>query len=289
MKVAVLGATGLLGHTVAHYLSNRGFEVTAYARQYEFARKILPKAAEYLAIRYPDWLTNQYLYNFDYTINCIVVRNPIADAKGYEEAITWNTKLVHNLAQNHHFGKIIHVSTDDVFPKRKGIYGEDSPHECTNLYSMTKSLSEIPAPNVMTFRCSIVGHEVVTRSNPSLLEWFLSQKKSVRGFLNHQWNGLTALQFAKICETAIKEEIFFPGQVQHLVPADLVHKYDLLNLFKKAYKKKIEIVPTNADFDMKRVLYTQNCCDHSFLWGHKPKTIAEMVAEMREYNAKHGV
>ena len=57
--------------------------------------------------------------------------------------------------------------------------------------------------NKYLLRGSIVGPEAA--QGKSLLNWFLNQSEGkVNGFIDHMWNGITTLNFAKIVHGMIK-------------------------------------------------------------------------------------
>ena len=67
-------------------------------------------------------------------------------------------------------------------------------------------------------RGSIVGPE--RGEGKSLLNWFLSQNSNkVNGFIDHMWNGITTLNFAKIVDGMIKNNNF-NTYTQHVLPKD---------------------------------------------------------------------
>lgn len=75
--------------------------------------------------------------------------------------------------------------------------------------------------------------------------------------------------------------------VQHIVPADIVTKYLLLNLIRHEYgRTDIDLHPVKAVQDKDMTLSTENEVLNSLLWksaGYEEiPTIAEMIKELRE-------
>jgi hypothetical protein len=96
-----------------------------------------------------------------------------------------------------------------VFNGAEGGYVESSPHTAMDIYGRSKSLGESESATII--RTSIIGEELSNKL--SLVEWVKSQAgKSVNGYLNHFWNGITCLQFAKICDYMLKNDLFWKGQ-----------------------------------------------------------------------------
>lgn len=207
----------------------------------------------------------------DNIVNCIGVIKPYCD--DIERAIKVNALFPHQLPAG-----TIQIATDCVYSGDKGNYVETDLHDATDVYGKTKSLGE--APHLKNLRCSIIGPE--EKNHISLLDWFLSQDKA-NGFTNHKWNGITTLAFSKIVQGVIKNNIELPS-LQHIVPADVVTKAELLRIIARAYGKNTPITDAQADVVIDRTLSTNNPDLNKLLWesagyDHIP-TIEELVIEM---------
>lgn len=139
-----------------------------------------------------------------------------------------------------------------VFSGKDGLYLEHSPHDCIDVYGKTKSLGE---PNDCTvIRTSIIGEEV--NQSKSLLEWIKSMKdKTVYGYTNHIWNGLTCLQLAKIFEDIIINEKYWRG-VRHIFSPHPISKHHLIKLISNIYDLNITINPLTLPVKCDRSLAT---------------------------------
>lgn len=249
-KILVLGRTGMLGGIVLDYLSkNEKFQVVGTSRKRVVsglnfdAEKFLFTPKKY-----------DYIRDFDYIVNCIGVIKPFCrddDSVGIRNAVAVNAFFPHQL-NNFLKGsktKIIQIATDCVFTGRVGKYKEDSPHDALDVYGKTKSLGEAFEGNFLNIRCSIIGFEKNTKN--SLLEWFLMQEEGakLKGFSHHSWNGVTTLQFAKLVEKIIEEKLFakliLTSHIHHFVPNHTVDKFQLLEIFKRVFKRKVEIEEVN--------------------------------------------
>jgi len=144
---------------------------------------------------------------------------------------------------------LIHFSTDGVFDGKRGSYLESDDSNAKDWYGETKYLGELNEEHTLTLRISIIGFELMHKK--SLLEWFLSQKNSVRGFKKAIFSGPSTLEMARIIEHII---INFKERwgVYH-VASGAISKYDLLCLIKKAFNLKLEIIP-DEDFQCDRSL-----------------------------------
>lgn len=207
----------------------------------------------------------------DWVVNAIGKIKPYCD--DVVSAIKVNALFPHTLPAT-----TLQIATDCIYSGKKGKYVESDPHDATDVYGKTKSLGE--APHIKNLRCSIIGPEIKTHT--SLLDWFLSQTEA-NGFTNHLWNGITTYHFSKICQGIIREGIELPT-LQHIVPADVVTKAELLRIIAKAYGKKIKVNDVEAPEAIDRTLDTHNKAKNREIWkaaGYdKPPTVQEMVEEM---------
>ena len=147
---------------------------------------------------------------------------------------------------------------------------------------MSKVVGEVKASNKFITRASIVGPE--PGEGKSLLNWFLNTKdEAVNGFKNHHWNGITTLNYAKIVNGMI-EENYKDIQLHHLIPQDIVNKYELLKLFSEYFDKEIVINSVEADVEIDRTLETNNPEINELIWklgGYSSvQTIQENIEEL---------
>jgi dTDP-4-dehydrorhamnose reductase len=182
---------------------------------------------------------------------------------------------------------VLQIATDCVYSGAKGNYQEPDPHDALDVYGKSKSLGEVKSEYMHHIRCSIIGPEPYTKV--SLLEWFRGQAKSatVKGFTNHEWNGVTTLEFAKVCHGIIKSRMDVPG-LHHLVPGSRITKGDLLECFAAAFNRediRIEKAPAASVID--RTLTTRDEALNRKLWqsaGYvQPPSIPEMVDNLAKF------
>jgi dTDP-4-dehydrorhamnose reductase len=263
-SIIVLGKTGMLGSMVYIYLKkNKNFKVIGTQRNES-------KDIDIKFFDVPEFIADQDKFNFlkkaDHIINCIGIIKPYCkdnDPEGVVKAIQVNALFPHILSKflERSKTKVIQIATDCVYSGLVGAYLENAPHDALDVYGKTKSLGEVQANNLLNIRCSIIGPEI--KGKLSLLEWFLSQAEGaeITGFENHLWNGITTLQFAQLCEMIISKSLFEAlckeSKVHHYTPNSTVNKYELLNIFKDAFKKKVKITKGNAPVSVDRTLKTQ--------------------------------
>jgi len=281
MRVLVLGPSGMLGSMVLKYLTSKGIWTSCVGRSALDVGRVTGLEANLV----------DALEGYDWAINAIgMIKCHIKDdsATDVMKAIKINSIYPRYLARAAEATgcKIINIATDCVYSGAIGDYIETSPHDPTDVYGKTKSLGEVPSPNMMHLRCSIVGPELKTHK--SLLDWFLGHAPgtTLNGFSHHHWNGITTLHFAKLCEGVINNNICLDG-IQHVVPGNRMNKEEMLNLFKRVYCRDYEIVSSSSGAAINRTLVTNRPDKNLELWSAagymSPPTIEDMVNELRSF------
>ena len=221
MKVFVFGKTGMLGNYVYLYFKNyTDYETIGITRK-DIDITDINESSLKAKLYHLDIKEN------DVIINCAGVIKQRNNAETVDFILV-NSIFPHRLnsicmKENY---KFINISTDCTFSGKKGNYTEYSDHDATDVYGVSKSLGE--PVEATTIRTSIIGEEL--HNFCSLIEWVKSNKnKEVNGYINHFWNGITCLQFAKVCKYMIDNNIFWSG-VKHITSPDCISKYDLIKL-----------------------------------------------------------
>lgn len=238
MRVLVLGKNGMLGGYVYSYLT-KYFDVIGTTR-----RELDAMKADI------DFVASNIKSN-DVVINCIGIIPQRGDFKKIDFVATNSMfPLIVQEACNIKGAKFIHITTDCVFNGLRGAYNEHAIHDAQDIYGTTKSLGEPPDATVI--RTSIIGEEKLNFC--SLLEWVkLNKGKEVSGFTNHLWNGVTCLEFAKVCKHIIDDDIFWPG-VKHITSPKPITKYNLVKLISEVYNLHIKVIPHKTKIDCDRTL-----------------------------------
>lgn len=298
-RVAVLGATGMLGSMVLDHLAGSGsYELVATTRRREPPGGLDEKFDGVLWKRLDAAADDrtalaEALAGCRWAINAIGVIKPYIHDDDLDEvarAIRVNSLFPQALAREAERAgcTVLQIATDCVYSGRDGGYDEERPHDALDAYGRSKSLGEARSPAMRHLRVSIIGPE--PKSNVSLLEWFLGQERdgSVGGFRNHLWNGVTTLQFAKLCRGIIERQTDLP-HLHHLVPGDAVDKLELLRIFAREYDRQdLTIRPTEAAQAIDRTLATADDELNRALWSaagyDRPPSVAEMVGELAAYD-----
>jgi dTDP-4-dehydrorhamnose reductase len=297
--IGILGASGMLGSMMLDVLSrDKKLKLIATVREEELAAhgRNRYKNIEWQILDAEDTdLTKlvKVLGDASWVINNIGIIKPYIHDDNPEEverAITVNSLFPHKLAHAAALTgtKVLQIATDCVYSGAKGQYVETDLHDALDVYGKTKSLGETHLSNVYHLRCSIIGPE--PNSYLSLLEWFRRQPQNaqVKGFTNHQWNGVTTFHFANICRGIITTKNMTLPHLQHVVPAGIISKAELLEIFAKEYQRwDITINPVEAKIVIDRTLATKHDSQNQALWAaagySDPPSIPQMVSEMAAF------
>lgn len=282
-NVLILGATGMLGHTLLSDFSRREhFAVHATARHREgLSRWFAPELLERIStpVDAGDFASLVRVLEEvrpEVVINCIGVIKQLAAAHDPIACITINALFPHRLAiECARIGaRLIHISSDCVFSGNKGGYVESDFPDGDDLYGRSKLLGEVDYPHAVTLRTSIIGHELTT--SVSLIDWFLTQENQVRGFTKAIYSGFPTVEMARIIAEVVIPHPELCG-LYHVSSAP-ISKFDLLGLVREEYGKTIEIEP-----------YDGFVCDRSLnssrfraATGYVPPAWGEMVTRMHE-------
>lgn len=272
-KIIVLGASGMLGRYVFDYFDIMNYEVIGVNRDTIDASNITENEL------YNIFNNTLKLKSGDVIINCMGTIKPRVDQLGDLNAILVNSVFPRILANaTNKLGiNLIHPTTDCVYSGLKGNYDENDKYDINDVYGMSKAIGE---PNNCTvIRTSIIGEE--KGQSRSLVEWVKSSANTtINGFTNHFWNGITCLEFAKVCEKIIKDDMFWIG-IKH-VHSNTLNKYELVNLINKIYGLNITIIeketPTKCDRSMSSIYNTQNMFNIP--------TLEQQIIEMKNFYEK---
>jgi dTDP-4-dehydrorhamnose reductase len=256
--VLIIGASGMLGHTLFFNLSKEeSLDVFATVRNRDELAKRFP--SEYLKriISGIDTDNVDALVKViaeikpDVVINCVGIIKQLDESKDSLKSISVNALFPHRMATicAAAGSRFIQIGTDCVFDGSKGNYSEDDRSDAYDLYGKTKYLGEVDYPNCVTLRTSIIGHEL--KGKRSLVEWFLAQQGEVRGYANAIYSGFPTVEMARIISRYVIPNQDLSG-LYH-VSSEPISKLELLRLIVDRYNKEIDIVPFD-DFYIDRSL-----------------------------------
>jgi dTDP-4-dehydrorhamnose reductase len=249
MRFLILGGDGMLGHQLykrlrlAHEAKvTLRQELAAYRDCGTFDRD---NAYVGVDVRRTETLLEVLAdYHPAAVVNAVGIVKQRAAAQESIQSIEINALLPHRLAVlcRAMGARLIHLSTDCVFSGRNGNYSETSLPDPEDLYDRTKLLGEVQDGRCITLRTSMIGPELKRKTG--LLEWFLAQSGTVKGYRNAIFSGFTTLEMSRIIERLAVE---FPRAhgIYHVSSAP-ISKYELLLLIKRKLGLKVEIVPDDA-------------------------------------------
>lgn len=238
--VAVVGASGMLGFAVSEYFTRSGANVIRLGRaEYDIARDPIEKLGELVR-------------SAEAVVNCAGVIKPMIARTPIEDVLRVNSVFPRNLALlgERMNVKTIHVTTDCAYSGRQGNYRETDFFDADDVYGISKIGGDVSGN--MVLRTSIIGEE--KGAGRSLLEWARSQRgRTVNGFLNHRWNGVTTLHLAEVVHRILEDSEYRRG-IFHVHSPEVVTKFELLTLIDQVYELGLTIQPLNADAPCDRSL-----------------------------------
>lgn len=214
MKILILGSQGMLGHMVLSYLKSLGIFI--FTNKHRFPSQ--------------QFIEEVITFDGDAIINCIgsIPQRSNNFEINYELPIWLNENVK---------CKVIHPHTD-CFDNLKDSYAVSKMRSFNYLMDKSKSTKII--------QCSIIGPEKYNKK--SLLEWFLECNDcSVKGYNKALWNGITTLEWCKLCIDLIKN---WDKYTNNTIPySDSVSKFELLCIIKKVFNKNIAVTSCEEGID----------------------------------------
>ena len=272
MKVFVLGHTGMLGRYVYSHFHREGHDVIGLTRNEIDASQLDPPIRSVFA-RYGAKPK-------DVVINCMGIIKSVVGNHGTLNTIRVNSIFPYLLADvcEEKGYNMIHITTDCVYSGKDGYYTEGSLHDCTDVYGKTKSLGE--PPNCTIIRTSIIGEEFGT--SRSLIEWVKSQDgKTVNGYTDHWWNGMTCHQTAKVMEKIVMNNLYWKG-VRHIFTPKPITKCDLVRAISHVHELDVNVDPVEAPEAINRTLSTVVMDPETSLSFSSTFEIPNIVTQLKE-------
>ncbi len=281
MKILIIGGDGMLGHQMLKQLKLK-HDVRVVLRQ-EYSHyshlKLFEAKNCYTGIDirrdFEDLIRIFSDFKPNAVINAVGIIKQRKAAKDIFPSIEINTLFPHrlyNLCQT--IGaRMIHFSTDCVFSGKTGNYSELDLPDSEDLYGKSKHLGEIDAPHCVTIRSSIIGLELSRKL--ALLEWFLAQSGTIKGYRHAIYSGLTTIEMSRLVEIILESHLTLSG-VWH-VSSNPISKFDLLSkLAALLNRDDISILPDDS-FKCERSLNSNKFREAT---GYVPPSQADMLAEL---------
>lgn len=283
MRILILGASGMLGHTLLSELAASGrYVLQGTVRSKASLAGLLPE--HHLALLREGVDAHDFAsiaaaarsFKPDVIINCIGLIRQLPEGRQPLPCIEINARLPHLLLAlcKSEGVRLIHYSTDCVFDGHKDApYNEDDPPSAKDVYGLSKYLGELREAPALTIRTSIIGHEL--RNKFSLVEWFLGASGTVKGYTRAMYSGLPVTEHARILREYVLPRPELCGLMQ--VAGQPVSKYDLLRLIGKTYGKNTVIEPEPGP-DENKILSGEAFFQAT---GYQPPAWPELIAAMR--------
>lgn len=277
MRFMVLGATGMAGHVVSIYLQERGHEVAGWSRK---PASFLAHHVEGDAYDLEDLHSAIRSLRPEVVVNCVGLLRADCDAH-HDRAVYLDAYFPHALAAiaGEEGARVFHLSTDCVFEGNGGPYREDSVQDTREFYGRAKALGELRDGRNLTLRQSIVGPDI-DPAGIGLLNWFMAQNGTVKGWTDAIWTGLTTLELAKAVEACALDGS--TGLVNMVPNGSGISKFELLGMFDRGLRGgTVEIVPDGA-FSCDKTLVRTALPD-----GYRPVPYEEQVSELAMWMRAH--
>jgi len=284
MKILVMGVTGMLGSTVFKFFSENTVHDVYGTLRRKSGLTFFDKKHHLKLIPEVDVLEERSLSLIiekikpDIVINCIGLIKQISNVNDPLLVLPINAMFPHNLAKlcSVSNARLILISTDCVFSGSKGMYVESDVSNAEDLYGKSKYIGEVNnLPHVVTLRTSIIGHEL--NSIFSLVDWFLSQSGSVKGYSQAIFSGLPTIELARVIYDYVITEPQLNG-LYH-VSVKPIDKLSLLKIIAETYNKDIKIIQdnkVNIDRSLNSDLFRN-------ITGYNPPEWSDLINLMYEF------
>lgn len=292
MRIAVLGAGGMLGHKVYEVLRAEYPDTFAVFRKCPAHYSRLPlfdhqhMRGAFDARQFSKF--DGYLRSLqpDLVINCIGLTTRKLGEQRESDILVVNSVLPHKLKEwcEANGASLIHFSTDCVFSGKSGPYSQSDLRDAKDLYGQSKALGEVEGVKCLTIRSSIIGLEIEGKTE--LLEWFLSQKgREVRGFSRVMYSGVTTLTMAQTVLKLLQANTPLSG-IQQLA-SQPISKFDLLSLANEIFGNRCSIRSVETPESNKVLIpsdYFNKNDVHTPSWRQQLQAVADEVVKYERWS-----
>jgi dTDP-4-dehydrorhamnose reductase len=227
----------MLGHVVSRWLAEHDWQVVTTNRRYD------PEVPS-------DLLDEVDASRCEAVVNCVGTTPKRA---GNAQLMAVNALLPQQLAARLGPDRLmVHASTDGVFAGDRAPYRVTDRPDALDPYGTSKRLGELAGflGPVVVIRASIVGPD---RGAPrGLLDWLRSQTGEVTGFADHVWNGITTLEWARICGAALEGRL--PPGLHQPACSEPVSKEALLRIMAEVYEHDVKVLHGTSGRPIDRTL-----------------------------------
>lgn len=246
MKILILGAGGMLGHELLASLESRhDVAGTLHGEASDDGRCPDNKNAKlHFTVDVRQFSTVQNVVEQarpDAVVNAVGVIKQRINPDCQQDVREINSIFPHRLADycRNSGIRVLHLSTDCVFSGNMGMYCESDIPDSTDLYGLSKMDGELDSDGCITLRTSMIGLETAQRK--SLVEWFLAQRGSIKGYRRTVFSGFTTRELARIIEHIL---VSYPNKsgLYH-VSSEPIDKFTLLSGLRDRLNLNLDIIP----------------------------------------------
>lgn len=284
MRILVLGGDGMLGHQLLKSLSVSHEVRATIRRNYEEYKHIDMFRPDNCYFGIDVCSSSALIETFsDFQPEAIINAVGIVKQRVFENEVRpfleINALFPHQLSQLCKLlkARLVHISTDCVFRGDRGEYTDDATSDAIDVYGRTKSLGEVHASHAITLRTSIIGLEL--QRFRSLIEWFLAQKGTIKGYKRAIYTGLTTLELSRVIEKVLTQHSDLSGVWQ--VSSEKISKYDLLCTLNEKLERNDLQIEMDQDFFCDRSLdgsrFSEAIGYHVPSWDMMLSELAEQI------------
>jgi len=242
VRLLVLGGDGMLGHELYRELrDHHETGVTLRQQRKEFSRDHVFAGVDVRGGTRIEEVIAQFRPAA--VVNCIGIVKQRPESEQAITSIEVNSLLPHRLALACRAAgaHLVQLSTDCVFSGERGNYREEDRPDPVDVYGRSKLLGEVTGEGALTLRTSMIGLGLYRKT--SLVDWFLAQKGSVRGYRKAIFSGLTTRELSRVIRMVLEKHPQASG-LYHLSAAP-IDKYSLLVKLRERLGKSVDIAPVD--------------------------------------------
>jgi dTDP-4-dehydrorhamnose reductase len=247
MNILLLGASGMLGFTLHRKLHDAGFDITGSIRSVAVDERWTGGLKYVSGVDIADFDTVAAAlkrYVPDVVINATGVHSLGAVNGDWSELLAVNSVFPTRLGQlcESRGIRFVHFSSDGVFSGARGMYAEADLPDATDAYGISKYLGEVRTSTALVIRTSMLGRGIV--DNRSIVDWYLAQSGTVRGYRRAVFSGLPVNEIANVLTRVLSLPTPLTG-LYHLAAAP-ISKFDILTLVRTTWSHVAMIEPDDS-------------------------------------------
>jgi len=242
VRLLVLGGDGMLGHELYRELrDHHETGVTLRQQRKEFSHDHVFAGVDVRGGARIEEVIAQFRPAA--VVNCIGIVKQRPESEQAITSIEVNSLLPHRLAIACRAAgaRLVQLSTDCVFSGERGNYREEDRPDPVDVYGRSKLLGEVTDEGALTLRTSMIGLGLYRKT--SLVDWFLAQRGSVRGYRKAIFSGLTTRELSRVIRMVLEKHPQASG-LYHLSAAP-IDKYSLLVKLRERLGRSVDIAPVD--------------------------------------------